>query len=108
MSARLRVLIVCDDWEACERYEHELRGVFDVEPVIFASEATERAAEFKPDRVLADLTSQDCTPDEFVELRARTAPLGEVPAVVVGASSASVRTIARPFTYSALIALLRE
>lgn len=63
------LLLVVDDWEAQERYEHLLAPDFDVICVLFAKDGIEMIREGQecPQKILVDLTFEDCTPLEFVE-----------------------------------------
>jgi DNA-binding response OmpR family regulator len=112
--SRSKVLVVSDDWEACDLYETWLSGDHAVHQAFFGSDGLLDVESLVPDVVLVDLVLEDMTPAEFqAALRRGTAGRG-VPVLLVHPGPESPggllpgKTIARPFDVETLRVRLGE
>jgi hypothetical protein len=101
------IWIVCDDWEALERYESELRRRLpglDFEEIPFGATALEnlRGVAVLPAALVVDLTSEDMTPEEFRAAWHALPTERRRPLIEVGFGE-----LRRPFRYEALADALR-
>ena len=116
-----RLLVICDDWEALERYEDHLSPHFAVLAAPFAQVGYEMAREEQPDQILIDLVFEDVSVVEAVRILRKSTVTRDIPITVILDQREMVlvdhgifpikkrdRSVTRPFEFSKLIELLKE
>jgi len=101
-----RLLLIVDDWEALDVYEHALASRFRLDPHPMPKEAILQAQDDPPDAILLDLTLEDWTTAEAIAALRRHPATAETPiAAITGPEEdlpAVALRISRPYDLASL------